>query len=673
MQPIKQPIKPIKVTKKELSRAFEEYVKILKNVTEQTTEKQTVSQKNVGKSIIAIEQRVKEALTNRGWTEAEAEQIINRLKGSDNIAEINTIVKETIRKESEHIELNIPDEGLIIFRPNAFYPKEDVISVWQNGKRKLFRVHPDIAKVFKALDVESVNFLTKVFSIPAHTLRAGAVLSPEFIARNPIRDLFASFVYNVSGIYTPINTIKGLASALKKDQAYKDWVKSGGMLSEITALDRKYLQKNAGEILSKYPVLNRIRYGTKPLEMLRILTELSEQANRIGAFKKARSKGKTLSQAGFESREITLDFQRIGAKMRAVNSLIAFFNANIQGMDKLARSFKDTPVQTSAKIFAGITLPSVLLAISNHDDERYQNLPQWQKDLFWIIPTKDHIFRIPKPFELGIVFGSVPERFVHYLLEKDPEAFEGVWDAIRRGATPGTMPTFMIPLIENWANKSYFLDRPLIPAAREDLLPEYQYKAYTTEAAKGMAKLLGKLPQFKFDDNISPVKMENLIRGWSGGLGMHVLHLADYGLRKLGTLPDPVKPAKTLADIPFIKAFVVRYPSAGLKPINNFYKEYFKSKKVQNSFDFMIKQELNKVEATNIIGQMKEYMISADGIYKALNNITKTINLINENPNYTASEKRQLIDKSYLDMVKIAKSGNKIMRQIKKHIKENQR
>ena len=34
----------------------------------------------------------------------------------------------------------------------------------------------------------------------------------------------------------------------------------------------------------------------------------------------------------------------------------------------------------------------------NKDDERYQELPQWEKDTFWIIPGKENVYRIPKPF-----------------------------------------------------------------------------------------------------------------------------------------------------------------------------------------------------------------------------------------------------------------------------------
>ena len=84
--------------------------------------------------------------------------------------------------------------------------------------------------------------------------------------------------------------------------------------------------------------------------------------------------------SAYASREkFTLDFARIGAKTKGVNSIVAFFNANMQGIDRLAREFKDNPGRTSWKILLGITLPSILLYFANRDDERWKEIPQWQK------------------------------------------------------------------------------------------------------------------------------------------------------------------------------------------------------------------------------------------------------------------------------------------------------
>lgn len=45
------------------------------------------------------------------------------------------------------------------------------------------------------------------------------------------------------------------------------------------------------------------------------------------------------------------------------------------------------PLLLDAGLFGLPVLPSVLLWFANKDDERVQQLPQWQRDMFWIVPT----------------------------------------------------------------------------------------------------------------------------------------------------------------------------------------------------------------------------------------------------------------------------------------------
>lgn len=91
------------------------------------------------------------------------------------------------------------------------------------------------------------------------------------------------------------------------------------------------------------------------------------------------------------------------------------------------REWKANPRDMTVKTAMWITLPSVLLWELNKDDPRYQELPQWQKDIFWIIPTKDTLIKIPKPFELGILFGTVPERMLQWDYDKKENKRE--WDS----------------------------------------------------------------------------------------------------------------------------------------------------------------------------------------------------------------------------------------------------
>lgn len=119
------------------------------------------------------------------------------------------------------------------------------------------------------------------------------------------------------------------------------------------------------------------------------------------------------------SRNVSMDFARMGAKMQAWNMLVPFTNAQVQSLWRLGEVFKKTPGRAAFKAFAYITAPSLLVAWLGHDDEDIMQLPAWQRDMFWCVKMPgargkgDVIWKIPKPFEVGVIFGSLPERMLH--------------------------------------------------------------------------------------------------------------------------------------------------------------------------------------------------------------------------------------------------------------------
>jgi hypothetical protein len=559
-------------------------------------------------------------------------------------------------------------EAFSIFRPD-YGLKDDQIAVFRDGKREIYQVDPEVKKAFEGADRPTANLLVNLLSKPASWLRAGAVLSPDFIGRNPVRDQWSAFIFSGAGYRPFMDMATGLGSVFKKDASYQAWLKSGGANSALVSVDREYIENKVLKLAKDTGLLDSaINVVKSPFEGLRVVSELMENATRVGEFKRnasSESDKAAMLEGGFNSREVTLDFARIGAKMQAVNSITAFSNAGIQGIDRAARAFKENPVGTSAKIAAAITLPSVLLWWANHDDPRYKDLPQWQKDLFWIVMTKDHVYRIPKPFELGILFGTAPERILDKFVGDNPHAFDHLASTVTQAFVPNYMPTATVPFFEQWANKSFLSGNPVVPARLEKLLPEYQYTEYTTEATKAIGHAIGTLPGLHDSDAASPAIIDNYVRGWSGGLGQYVLKAADAGLRKMGVLPDPVKPADTLADVLFVKAFVVRYPSANAQPITDFHERYAANKRVADTVQALA-QDGN---ADALMREMKLQpgaMMKLDDISTGLSEASKTVRLIYKMPDLSPDEKRQLIDTIYYQMIEMAKSGNSAMDEVEK-------
>lgn len=587
---------------------------------------------------------------------------------------------------------NNPPEEFTIFRPNANFLSDNEIALFRDGKREVYKIDPEIAKALKNLNSEPAGLITKILSIPARLLRAGTTLSPEFAMRNLFRDQESALVFGRG--YIPFSdALNGFSSLIKKDQSYRDWIKSGGGQATIANIDRDYLQESLDKILTKSPVIGQLK---NPLIPLRILSDTMENSTRLGLYKRTLGRAtdaESKLQAAFTSREGTLDFSRRGAKMSALNMIDAFLNPTVQGLDRMVRGIKDDPKAFAIKVAAGITIPSVLLYLSNRDDPRYQNLSQWQKDLYWIIPT-DHwidisdnpgkyggqkssapylfkqqdgklfyndgaIIKLPKPQELGLLFGTTAERFAEYVLSQDPKAFDELLLQMGSATTPNIVPNAAAPIIEMYANKNLFTGAPLIPADREGMLPEYQYAHYTSELTKKIGSLVSSVPGFKELPVSSPANIDAFIQAWSGQLGVTAVNMADAALRKIGALPDVVKPASTLADIPIIKAFVVRNPSMGMKPITDFYDKYAENQLYITTIQKLIKEGRGQ-DALSELRLRETGMFQLGGIKDAMANINKAIRYVEANPNISADEKRQLIDGMYYKINFMAKSGNVI-------------
>ncbi len=465
------------------------------------------------------------------------------------IAKVATVTAKELGIEVEGLSESETEEVFNVFRPSLF-KAENVATVLIDGKKQFFEVDPDLNKALHVVDVGSLGILWKVLSAPAKWLRAGATLTPDFMIRNPARDALSAFVFSKYGFIPGVDFVKGVASVLNADKAYQLYKMSGAEHSMLVSLDRDYLQKTFKEVVEGKKFTDYVKH---PLTLLQIVSELGEKATRLGEFKKGLSQGALPLETGMASREVTLDFAKAGTQARAVNQIIAFFNATIRGWERPIQAFKEAPVKTSAKIFLGITLPSLILWTINHDEDWYKEVPQWQKDLFWLVKIGDNIYRIPKPFELGLIFGSLPERFLDYLVDKDPEAMKQFTTSLFGSSLPGWIPTGLEPIIENITNHSFFRGAPIVSEGKGALPPEFQYTQWTSEVAKGLGSVLKQ----------SPAKIDNLIQGWTGGLGRYATQAIDKLLQGTGVVPEKIEPSPTAADIPVLKAFVVRNPIGG--------------------------------------------------------------------------------------------------------------
>lgn len=517
--------------------------------------------------------------------------------------------------------------------------------VWEGGKKKTYATSPELLSALKMTNKEGMDMLVKVLRVPAGWLRSGATLSPEFILRNPVRDMISASLYSKHGFIPVWDTVRGLSLYLKKGKEYWDYMNSGAAQSAMVSLDRDYLHGQMRDLLKKKSVLSMC---ANPIEALRAFSEATEMATRLAEFDLAKNgytgignrlfgkdrKPLSNTEAGIEARDVTLDFGRHGKSTQSWNQMVAFFNASIQGTDKIIREFKEHPAQMTMKTFIGITLPSVLLWYLNKDDPRYQELPQWQKDIFWVIPGKDTLYKIPKPFELGILFGTVPERVMQYMYDKEKgrngPGFKGLGESITSNLLPSAIPTGFLPAVEWISNYSMFMGRNIVPLSQSKLPDRQQYGPYTSYLARKVGNA--------FD--LSPRKIDNAIQDVGGNLAALGNSIIDQAAGLAET-----RPAKRASEMPGVRGFTAT-PYASSDSVQRLRDDFSQQEKLYNEFK-MTKQKPEGYDAAKYV-RYKNAIDAMQWTYKAQKKVMDSDRLSSE-------EKRERIDRIKMQQTNIAR------------------
>lgn len=453
--------------------------------------------------------------------------------------ELVRVELERIRKELEAAGADltaVPDDLLMsFFRQSQRAPfGENIIRTVEGGESKFYRLNKDLFDTFNALDLEDSGTLIKVLSAPAQLLRSGVTLAPDFALANAMRDTFSAAVLSKYGAAPFEVTIRGVAAMLNNPKLVAEWAAAGGKSSvEATYFDRAKLQTFLAEKITKdlTPSERALVYAKSPLVALRWLTGISEEATRIGEYKKAYDalrksgmpEGEARRQAAFEARD-RQDFSKGGAKTKIVRHMAAFWNAQLQANVRLAQAFKRNPLRTTLLGFSFITIPKLLEQAVNWDDKDYWDRPQWERDLFFMIPIgkgedgHTKFIRIPTPFELGVIFGTLPGRLLQWQKEQDAEAMKGFPALMLKQTVPNPIPQTLQTVFADFLSGKKGWDiwrgRTVVPESIADQPPELQWTEQTSLTARHLGDLL----------DFSPMKIDHIINSTSGGVGRQLTH-----------------------------------------------------------------------------------------------------------------------------------------------------
>ena len=531
--------------------------------------------------------------------------------------------------------------------PTAF-----AFTVWQNGEQVVYRTTPEIYDALTNNDAQTNRFTIKMASSIAQTLRTGATISPSFIVRNLLRDTMSATVNSKTGFYLPfVNNVRG-AWKLHFDKEFSaEYHASGASMSTYLRADadssRDLTKELLGHKYDSYPVIVKqvrqlISWAWHNYEKF---GNLIEDSTRAGEFRRARKQGLSIDQAGQLAREITLDFSRHGKKGQIVNKYVPFFNATIQGTDKFIRTFKDNPMRAILNTVIWIILPSLGLWAINHDDDWYKELDENTKYTNWAIPLPGgtHLL-IPKPQEVGILFGSGIEALLNQMTGADPHGMKEWARQYAEAMMPSLYPAVVRPLIEWMTNYSFWTGRNLVPASLQKAPSEMQFTSYTSELAKSLGDTwLAK------SIKLSPIAIDNWISGWFGSAGRFIANMLNDPISYVRGKSRPSEPAKYWYEMPVIGSFV-RQNGQNSEYVNRMY-EIQKDMNDDYERSDAGKQRKGKKSSSNKPKELKQ----VDTAVSSVSKLNKEIKAIRNDPKKDPDRKRQEIDQRRTKINDLAK------------------
>lgn len=513
---------------------------------------------------------------------------------------------------------------------------DNTFTVWQRGKKVVYETTPELKAALEMSDRNASNLLVRIMQTPASWLRAGATSTTGFALANLVRDNVSAAIFSKHGYLPVFDTLKGVSQFIKKGELYQEYLRSGASGAAMVSLDRDYMGGQIREILRKEPTWQKV--VKNPIEVMRAISEASEISTRLAEYDNARKgytglanrlfgserKSLTPQQAAIEARDITIDFSRIGKNTKTANRVVAFFNAAVQGADKLRRVWKEDPVGASIRATLFVTIPTVALWQLNKDNPEYQELPQYVKDTYWILPSGDHLIKIPKPFELGVLYGTSVERMLQWMDDKEHGrkgiGFKGYGERVADVLTPSVMPTAFIPIAEWAANYSFWRQKSIVPQAQQDLPDALQYGQNTSAVAKGIGSLF----------NVSPYKVDNTIRGYGGNLATLGLTAIDAATGETAN-----RPAKRWYEMPEINKFTAT-PYQSSNSVQRVYDDFDAQNKLFNEAK-ITKQKPEDFDVRQF-GKLKEAR-------EQLTKLSRASKAIMNNENISGEQKREQLDR----------------------------
>jgi hypothetical protein len=440
---------------------------------------------------------------------------------------------------------------------------------------KTLGMNPKIAKGISKLLVGS-----------SRALRELVTRSPPFMLKNIIRDSmqaqviyggFPSIYFKVwKNVFTPgiVQQAEARGLGIAVDQAFDE---ADGRTSVRANWD------------SQIPIFGAL------WNHLGAMSRVSEVATRMAVYDLTMQKTDgNAAEALTQAIEIMNYGRRGSSRMFAtIAAMSPFLNGRMQGLSVLVRNHAgalDSPgiflgqdgktlppdvekrLRRQQALMRGglITLGTLAYFLMMEDDEEYKNAREDMKNDWWLIPLgKDEDgkqrlgFKIPIPFEVGLLYKVLPEQMLRAMREEEHDFADVGSEGLRQLKNSlffDMRPQLIRPMLDAMSNRDAFQRDQIVPSWMESsVAANQQYNPYTNMVARLISGKLDNIPLVNKLPLSSPMKLEYMLRQYTGTLGSYVMTLSDRVARQYimqenvaGTAADFGFSSDTFAQMPML-------------------------------------------------------------------------------------------------------------------------
>ena len=529
---------------------------------------------------------------------------------------------------------------------------DNVISFLRDGELKYFRINnSNDTAMFDSVPVIN-NMAMRIGNIVGSSLRRGITVTPSFWYRQAWQDAERAWMQGGS----KQSFLKSIGTNVS--QQFNNISKESPLAAEMRQLGivgQVDFQDSFDHFMAN--ILGRTDEGwmgkaNKYIEKAERLAQNSDLAARASVYKAALDDGFTKQEAALKA-QMMINYNHKGTSsfLRYMLATVPFVNAKIQSDWRLVDALKgnipgvskeDAKKLLIAKVakFAAFTM---LYAMARSGDDDYEDASDENRDRNFLISG----FKIPVSPEYLVLKAGI-EHTYRTMSEQEFESPAKFRHAMASGAmnliTSPTdiMPSLVKPVIENMTNYSFFSGRQLVGAGLSNKDTNEQYvKGQTSELAKYFSDIgqavLGN------DLNVSPIKIDNFIRGLFGSMGQDVLFASNV---IADSLSDVERPAAKLNQLPEIGAMF--YDPQGSQRKGDYYALRDRIESRYNTFLDLRKNNPERAKEYREEHKAElQLMPVINAIGKQLENTRAQRNRIMEMPasKMSGEEKREALDK----------------------------